>query len=164
MVTGITAPTTLDGTAESGVVAVSPPVPTSVTSADPRVAELEPIVALNDWKTVASKLGALEQAGTLPPNLGLVAAVAGNEAAKDGDAAARELAIRCMAAVLGMPADSEIVRVLARRLLRKNPVRFRERPAPPAKTSAVIVVVALAAAVALGWFLSSSAFSRLFGH
>jgi hypothetical protein len=33
--------------------------------------------------------------------------------------------------------------VLARRLLRKNPARITERAAPPARTSAIIVVIAL---------------------
>jgi hypothetical protein len=163
-VSAITAPTSdpADATeAESGVVAVSAPTPKSVTSADPRIAEVEPLVALNDWKAIAGKLGSVEDAGTLPPNLGLLAALAHNEMAKDGDQAARELSFRCVASVLGMPADSEIVRVLTGRLLRKNPVRFGERPAPPAKTSLLIVAMVLAVGAGVGWFLSSGTFNHL---
>jgi hypothetical protein len=166
VVTGRAAPSsdTTDVEAESGVVAVSAEPTKSVTAAAPRVDELEPLIALNDWKALAAKLGPVSDAGNLPPNLGLLAALAHNEATKDGDAAARELSFRCVAAVLGMPEQSEIVRVVARRLLRKNPVSFRERPAPPARTSALIVVVALAVSAALGWFLSSGTFQRLLSH
>lgn len=135
--------------------------PRPVTSDDPRVAELEPLVERNDWKQVTAMLGALDDAGKLPPNLGLLAAIAHNEMAKDGSADARNVAARCMAALLGIPAENELARVLARRLLRKNPVAFRQRPAPPAKTSAFIVVVVLIVGGALGWFLSSPVFSRL---
>lgn len=135
--------------------------PKPITSEDPRVVELEPLVERNDWKQVASMLGGLDDAGKLPPNLGLVAAVAHNEVEKDGSAEARKLAVRCMASLLGIPAESELARVVARRLLRKNPVSFRQRPAPPAKTSAFIVVVVLVVGGALGWFLSSPLFTRL---
>lgn len=141
----------------SGVQEVSRPV----TSDDPRVAEIEPLVERNDWKLVTEKLGPLDDAGKLPPNLGLVAAIAHNELAKDGSAEARALAVRCMASLLGMPVESELARVVARRLLRKNPVSFRQRPAPPARTSAFIVAVVLVIGGALGWFLSSPLFARL---
>ena len=135
--------------------------PRPVTSDDPRVAQLEPLVERNDWKAASAVLGTIEDAGKLPPNLGLVVAIAHHEMAKDGSAEARDVAVRCMAALLGVPAESELARVLARRMLRKNPVSFRQRPAPPAKTSAFIVVVVLALGGALGWFLSSPVFSRL---
>lgn len=169
VVSSLVAPTSASEPAEldSGVVAVSgdaPPSSRSVTSDDPRVADVEQLIVLNDWRAIASKLGGMDQAGNLPPNLGLVAAVAHSELAKDADQAARDLAFRCAAGVLGMPADSEIVRVLVRRLLRKNPVTFRERPAPPARVSALIVTIVLALGASIGWFLSSGTFTRLVGR
>lgn len=133
----------------------------TVESEDRRVAEVEPFVERNDWKAVVEKLGALDDAGKLPPNLGLLAAIAHNEMAKDGSVEARNVAVRSMAALLGLPAESELARVLARRILRKNPTGMRHRPAPPAKTSLVIVAVVLVLGGALGWFLSSPMFSRL---
>ena len=164
-VSDITAPTSeVASEAESGVVAIAERAAKSVTSADPRVAALEPLVVINDWKAIAEKLGPVEEAGKLPPNLGLLAALAHNEATADGDPAARELSFRCVAALVGMSEDSEIVRVLARRLLRKNPVRFRERKAPPARTSALIVFIVLAVGAGVGWFLSSGTFNRLLHH
>jgi fused signal recognition particle receptor len=131
---------------------------------DPRVAKIEPLVARNDWKQVVDMLGPIEDAAKLPPNLGLVAAVAHNELAKDGVPEARVIAIRSMAALLGMPAESELVRVITRRLLRKNPVAFRQRQAPPAKTSFLIIVIVLIVGSATGWFLSSPMFLRLIHH
>lgn len=136
----------------------------TVKSEDPRVAEIEPLVERNDWKAVVAKLGAVEDAGKLPPNLGLVVAIAHNEMAADGSADARNVAVRSMAALLGLPPESELARVLARRLLRKNPTGFRHRPAPRARTSLFIVAVVLVLGGALGWFLSSPLFSRLLHH
>lgn len=142
-------------------VALSSERSVTVKSADPRVEEIEPLVERNDWKAIAEKLGPVEDAGKLPPNLGLVAALAHNEMAKDGSLEARNVAVRSMGALLGLPAENELARVLARRLLRKNPTGFRQRPAPPARTSFVIVLVVLVLGGALGWFLSSPLFSRV---
>lgn len=132
----------------------------TVKSEDPRVAEIEPLVERNDWKAITQKLGAVEDAGKLPPNLGLIAALAHNEMAKDGSVDARNVAVRSMAALLGLPAENEVARVLARRLLRKAPTGIR-RPAPPPKTSFFIAAVVVVLGGALGWFLSSSMGTRL---
>ncbi len=148
------------------IASVPPPAPLAPRASiavgpDPRIAKIEPLVARNDWKLVADMLGPIEDASKLPPNLGLVSALAHNELAKDGNAEARAIGIRSMAAVLGMQAESEIVRVVTRRLLRKNPIAFRQRAAPPAKTSFFIIVVVLILGSATGWFLSSPMFWRL---
>jgi hypothetical protein len=131
-----------------------------VTSVDPRVAALEPLVEKNDWKGVATELGSLDDAGKLPPNLGIIAAIAHNELAKDASPEARTIATRCMAGILGLPVESELVRVLSRRLLRKNPVRLRERPAPPARVSAFIILATIVIGGGLGWFLATGTFQR----
>lgn len=141
--------------------APSPPRTVTVKSEDPRVAEIEPLVEQNDWKAIAAKLGSVEDAGKLPPNLGLIVAIAHNEMANDGSVEARNVATRSMAALMNLPVENELARVLARRLLRKNPSGFRHRPAPPPKTSFLIVGVVLVLGGALGWFLSTPMFSRL---
>jgi hypothetical protein len=133
----------------------------TVKSEDPRVAEIEPLVERNDWTAVVAKLGSVEDAGKLPPNLGLIVAIAHNELANDGSVEARNTAVRSMAALMNLPAENELARVLARRLLRKNQTGFRHRPAPPPKTSLFIAAIVVALGGALGWFLSSPMGTRL---
>jgi hypothetical protein len=132
-----------------------------VTSRDPRYEPLEKLLDLNDWKKIADELGPMTDVGKLPPNLGLLAALAHNERAKDGDQDAAATAIRCMAGLLGVDEDSPIARVLARRMLRKNPVKLSERQAPPARTSFLIVVVTLVLGGGVGWLASLGSWSAV---
>ena len=133
---------------------LAPPPARSVTSQDPRYEPLEKLLDANDWKKIGVELGPMDKVGKLPPNLGLVAALAHNENAKNGDPEAVVTAIRCMAGLLGVAEDSPIARVLARRLLRKNPVRIRDRQAPQARTSLLIVVATLVMGGGVGWLAS----------
>ncbi len=133
---------------------LQPPSVKSVTSQDPRYEPLEKLLDANDWRKIAVELGPMSHIGKLPPNLGLVAALAHNENAKDGDPEAIVTAIRCMSGLLGVAEDSPIARVLARRLLRKNPVRIRDRQAPPARTSLLIVLATLLVGGGVGWITS----------
>jgi hypothetical protein len=59
-----------------------------------------------------------------------------------------------MGTLLGVAPDGSIAGVIARRLLRTNPVRFRDRKAPPARISILIVVVTLVLGGTVGWLLS----------
>lgn len=128
----------------------------SVTSVDPRLEAVEPLVARGDWGTVTRQLGPIDKAGFLPPNLGLLFALAHHESAPEDDAGAgNEIAIRCMAGLLGVGPESPIALVLAKRLLRKNPQTWREKPAPPARVSFLIVLAVLVVGAAVGWFGSS---------
>jgi hypothetical protein len=147
---------------ESSDEGVAAPVtgPQAITVLDPRFSELEPLIRANDWKGVADKLGPLDKAGALPPNLGLVAGIAHNELTKDGSQAARDLVTRCIGGVIGLSEENEIVRVLSRRMLRKNPHRLTERPAPPPRTSILIVVIVLVLGGAIGWFAASPTGAR----
>lgn len=128
---------------------------TKITSQDPRYEPLEKLLDLNDWKKIGAELGAISDVGKLPPNLGLLAALAHNENAKDGDPDAAAAAIRCMAGLLGVSDDSPIARVLARRMLRKNPVKLSERQAPPARTSFLIVLITLVLGGGVGFVASA---------
>lgn len=126
-----------------------------ITSQDPRYESLEKLLDVNDWRKVADDLGPIAEVGKLPPNLGLLAALAHNEAAKNGEPEAAQAAIRCMAGLLGLAEDSPIARVLARRLLRKNPVKLSERKAPPPRTSLLIVLITLVLGGGVGWLASA---------
>jgi hypothetical protein len=132
-----------------------------VTSQDPRYEPLEKLLDKNDWKQICTDFGPMDDVGKLPPNLGLVAALASHEMSKDGDPEAVVTAIRCMAGLLGVAEDSPIARVLARRLLRKNPVRFSERKAPPARLSFLIVLVALVLGGGIGILASGETLGDL---
>lgn len=132
-----------------------------VTSQDPRYEPIEKLLDLNDWKKITDELGPMSDVGKLPPNLGLLAALAHNEAKKDGDADAVATAIRCMAGLLGVAEESPIARVLARRMLRKNPVKLSERKAPPAKTSFLIVLATLVVGGGVGWLASEGSWRAI---
>lgn len=137
----------------------------TVTSSDPRYEPIEKLLDANDWRGVGVELGPMDQAGKLPPNLGLLASIAHNELARDGDPEAVATAIRCMAAILGVAETSPLARVLARRLLRKNPTRLRDRPAPPARVSLLIVLATLVVGGGIGWLASMGgwqAIARMF--
>ena len=132
-----------------------------VTSQDPRYEPIEKLLDLNDWKKITDELGAMSDVGKLPPNLGLIAALAHNEANKDGDPDAVATAIRCMAGLLGVADDSPIARVLARRMLRKNPIKLSERQAPPAKTSLLIILATLVGGGGVGWLASEGSWHAI---
>ncbi len=132
-----------------------------VTSQDPRYEPLEKLLDLNDWKKIGAELGPMSDVGKLPPNLGLLAALAHNENAKEGDPDAAAAAIRCMAGLLGVSEDSPIARVLARRMLRKNPVKLTERKAPPARTSFFIVLITLALGGGVGFVASAGSWHEV---
>jgi hypothetical protein len=137
----------------------APVVETKAPGEDARFAEIDRLLDRTAWKEIAEKLGPPEREAELPPALGLVYALARREAAGDEAApGATALAIKSMAALLGVPADSVAALLLAKRLLRQNPATWRTRPAPRATVSVAIVVLGVALGIAAGSFLSLSAF------
>ncbi len=126
-----------------------------VTSADPRLAELDPLLSRGSWREILVLLGPPEAGEKLPPTLSLIYAIALRESSGDASATpANELAIRSMAAIYGIAPGSTTALVLAKRLLRQNPAAWRTKPAPPAKFSVLIIVVAVALGLGVGWWLS----------
>jgi hypothetical protein len=100
-------------------------------------------------------LGSIEDAGHLPPTLGLIAAIAHSETAgEEVSPGASELAIRCMAHLFAVGNDSPIGRVLAKRLLRKNPRTSPQRSAPQTRVSVAIVFIMLVAVGVVGWLVA----------
>ena len=129
---------------------------TSVTSSDPRLERIERSIDEGDWQGVRGMLGSVEDAGRLPPTLGLIAAMAHSETAgEEGAPGANELAIRCVASLFAVGNNSPIGRVLAKRLLRKNPRTSVQRSEPRTRVSVAIVFVALAAVGVVGWLVAT---------
>ena len=130
-----------------------------VTIVDPRLEAIEPLLASSRWEEICARLGPPDQAGKLPPTLGLIYALARREMAGEaGSTQANELAIRCMAGLFGVPAESSTALVLGKRLLRRNPAAWRSTPAPPAKISTLIILVAIVLGCAVGWYFSRGSF------
>jgi hypothetical protein len=127
-----------------------------ITSADPRLAELDPLLAGGAWREIMKVLGPPEQVDKLPPTLALIYAVAQRESAGNTSATpANELAIRAVASIYGIAPGSTTALVLAKRLLRQNPAAWRTKPAPPAKLSVLIIALALAFGLGAGWWFSA---------
>ncbi|HEV3189029.1 MAG TPA: hypothetical protein VGY54_00960 [Polyangiaceae bacterium] len=129
---------------------------TSVTSVDPRLERIEPTIDEGNWQGVRTMLGSIEDAGSLPPTLGLIAAIAHSETAgEEGSPGANELAIRCMASLFAVGNDSPIGRVLAKRLLRKNPRTSPQQSAPQTRVPVAIFFVVLVAIGIAGWLAAT---------
>jgi hypothetical protein len=111
------------------------------------LAEVEPLLAAGNWDAV---IEALSQRDTLPPPLALLYAVALNERGGKGDP--HGLAIRAAAALLCVPDTSETALVVAKRLLRTNPIAWQKRSAPSAGLS-IFIVLTVATVGALVGFL-----------
>ena len=133
-----------------------------VTVLDPRLEELETMIGRGDWGAIAAKLGPFENAGTLPPQLGLIYAIAENEVQllpRGGRVEANnttDLALRCVASMCNVPEQSGFALVIAKRLLRKNPTTFRGPvtvlPAPKS-TSPLLLLAMLVVGAAVGWLV-----------
>jgi hypothetical protein len=134
-----------------------PEIASIVTNRDPRLEQVESALRVNDWDGVLRALGPADEAGKLPPNLGLIYAIARKEKetteSKGSDAT--EIAIRCAAGLLGVTADSPLALVVAKRIVRKNPVAWQKAPAPPARVSAIIMLIALVIGGAIGWLVAT---------
>jgi len=132
---------------------------TIITNVDPRLGEIEPSLRAGDWDAVLTKLGPADQAGKLPPTLGLIYALARKEKEASGKVEgkidATELAIRCTAGLLGVANDSALALVIAKRLVRSNPIAWQKRPAPPASVSAIIILIALVLGSLVGWLAAT---------
>ena len=104
-----------------------------------------------------------ENAGKLPPNLGLIYAIARKELETDKDKETKKIkeheephqvAIRCIAGLYGISPDSPIAIVLGKRIIRANPVSWQKKKAPPAPISFLIVALGLLLGAGIGWLLS----------
>ncbi len=126
--------------------------PSSGGMANVPLEELEPLVVRGEWGKVLERLGPAESAGELPPTLALIHALAQKESSEGvADTRANLLGIRAIAALLGTKPESELALNIAKRMLRRNPIAFRQRKAPKAPIRIAVVLVALAGGSVVGW-------------
>lgn len=115
------------------------------------------LVATGDWDAILRSLGAGDDPSKLPPNLGLLWAIARREKMNPDDpqvATVTAVATRCAAAILGVHETNSIAPMVAKRLLRRNPVSWAKTPAPSPWVSAFIMIAALVVGSGIGWILS----------
>lgn len=126
--------------------------PSAGAAANVPLEELEPLVVRGEWQAVLKRLGPAESAGELPPKLALIHALAQKESSEGADdTRANLLGIRAIAALLGTKPESQLALNIAKRLLRRNPIAWRQRKAPKAPIRIAVVVVALAGGSVVGW-------------
>ncbi|MBK7584298.1 MAG: hypothetical protein IPI67_29355 [Myxococcales bacterium] len=118
-------------------------------SFDEKIKEVEPMLAATNWDAI---IGALEKHSTLPPPLALLYAVALKERQAAGNP--ERMAISAVAALLCVPETSETALVVAKRLLRANPVTWKQRRAPSTRTSIGIALLVAAVGAILGYLVS----------
>ncbi|MBK9262413.1 MAG: hypothetical protein IPM54_21745 [Polyangiaceae bacterium] len=122
-----------------------------------RLEVLGQLVSMGDWDGVLRTLGVGDDPSKLPPNVGLLWAIARREKMNPDDpnvAAVTAVATRCAAAILGVNEQNSIATVLAKRVLRRNPMSWAKTPAPSPWVSAFIMVAALVVGSGIGWILS----------
>ncbi len=115
------------------------------------------LVSTGDWDGILRTLGVGEDPAKLPPNLGLLWAIARREKMNPDDpnvAAVTAVATRCAAAVLGVHETNSIAPMLVKRILRRNPVSWAKTPAPSPWVSAFIMIAALVVGSGIGWIIS----------
>jgi len=148
----ITAVPPADDGVDRSATTIPPSKPPSIEELqgfDAKLTELEPHLAETNWEQV---LAALEKHESLPPQLALLYAIAQRERNAPGDA--DSVAIRAVAALLGVSVESHAALVVAKRLLRRNPIAWQKRKAPPAKISVLIAVIVMLVGAAAGYVLS----------
>jgi hypothetical protein len=131
-------------------------IPAGPAPAHSKMDALEGLITAGDWPAICRALGPPEKAANLPPNLGLIYAVALYETA-DGELASlgSQLGIRCVASLASVREDSAVALVLAKRMLRRHHAGWGAKPAPSAGFSVAFLLFALVFGSAIGWLLSS---------
>ncbi len=125
---------------------------------DPRVKQVEPLLASGEWEKICELLGPAEEAAKLPPVLGLLYAFAQREAAGDESTTdANFLAIHSIAALMGVADDSRLALVLGKALMRRNPATWSKREAPPARLRVFLIVIAVLFGTVVGWLVGPGA-------
>lgn len=116
-------------------------------------ATLDALVVAQQWGRLAELLGAPEHAASLTAGQRFLLALAQKEVESSGGAPAPHAdraAIDALSVFLGMSASATLPGIVARRALRRS---WRAAPAPPARTSILLIVMAIVVGGFIGFML-----------
>lgn len=129
-----------------------PPSPASTITME----TIENLVSQNQWTKVCELLGAPENHGKLPVGMAFIYAVALNELRVPGSVVDKrapdieKIMLRCLSVMLGADASGPLTQIIAKRLMRRN---WRSTPAPPTRTSVLLIIAALMLGSFIGFLL-----------
>jgi hypothetical protein len=142
---------------EEPPVAGAPDEAPALPDAAALLGSVEPLVQQNRWDEIVTTLGPSARAEKLPPALALIYAMALAETAGSRSTSdANLIAIRSVATLLAVPTESSTALMVAKRVMRRNPIAWRRRPAPRAPIRMALVIVALALGIVSGWLVGPS--------
>jgi len=118
----------------------------------PTLHAVEPLIAKGSYQAICELLGPLDRAEGLGPALALIYATASKEVGSTGTKEdVNPLAIRSVAALLDVSDESRTALMVAKRILRRNPVVWQKRKAPGAPARIILIVFGLALGILGGW-------------
>ncbi|MBW2452911.1 MAG: hypothetical protein JRI68_00275 [Deltaproteobacteria bacterium] len=118
----------------------------------PTLHDVEPLLAKGNYQGICDLLGPLERAEQLDPASALLYATAHKEVGSaDSEEDVNPLAIRSVASLLEVSATSRTALMVAKRVLRKNPVIWQKRKAPGAPARVFMIIFGLAIGIIGGW-------------
>lgn len=129
-----------------------PPSPASTLA----MATIEDLVSQNQWTKVCELLGAPENHGRLPVGMAFIYAMALNELRVPGSPVDKrapdieKIMLRCVGVMLGTESKGPLAQIIAKRLMRRG---LRATPAPPARTSVLIILAALTVGSFIGFLV-----------
>jgi len=115
---------------------------------------VERLLVANDYQAICDLLGPASRAKKRSPALVVLYATAHKELdLEDPDNQVNFMAISAMASLLGVDGDSHTALMLAKRMLRTNPLALRERPLPRAPARVAMIIFGLMVGAVVGWLL-----------
>ena len=128
----------------------------SAPAADITMATIEGLVSQNQWGKVCALLGAPENQGRLPVGMAFIYAVALNELRVPGGQVDQrapdieKIMRRCLGVMLGADTKGPLAQIIAKRLMRRS---WRSTPAPPTRTSVLLIIAALMLGSFIGFLI-----------
>lgn len=129
-----------------------PPSPASTLTME----TIENLVSQNQWTKVCELLGAPENQGKLPVGMAFIYAVALNELRVPGSVVDKrapdieKIMLRCLSVMLGADPSGPLTQIITKRLMRRS---WRSTPAPPTRTSVLLIIAALMLGSFIGFLL-----------